>query len=669
GFTGREAELRRLDELLTGPGDHPSTVLISAVSGTAGIGKTALAVHWAHRVADRFPDGRLHVNLRGFDPGGRVVEPAAAVRGFLEALGVPRERLPTGVDAQIALYRSLVAGKRVLVVIDNARDADHARPLLPGTGTAVAVVTSRDLLTDLVADGAQPLTLDLLTERESCELLERRLGPARVTAEPDAVERITRVCARLPLALALIAARAATHPGFSLAALAADLADAAGHPALDGSDDVIGRVRAVFSWSYTTLTAPAARLFRLLGLHPGPDTPVAAAANLAGLSPTRARRALAELARAGLLTEHLPGRYTFHDLLRAYATDLVHLHETPAERGEAVTRLLHHYIHTSRTADRYVAPAGSPIDLPVPARAPGTTPEHFADRAQAMAWLTTERPTLLAAVAYAAKAGHDTCTWHLARFLDTFLDLRGHWHDRAAAWRAALGAAEHLAAPLARAHAHGGLADTSIRLGRYSDAHHHLRRALALYTDAGDLAGQAQTYHCLDWYWERQGDLERALDCVRRSLELFRAAGDRNGQAWALATVGWRRAQLGDHAQALVDCHEALPLFQGIDERGEANTWDCLGYVHQRLDHHAEAVDCFQRAATLFRECGDRYGEFTALDHLGDAHHHAGDRTSARTVWQHALDVLTDFDLDHPDTDAVRAKLTGFDQRQPMPAR
>jgi DNA-binding SARP family transcriptional activator/tetratricopeptide (TPR) repeat protein len=663
-FTGRDTELHHLDRLLAATSNQPTAVVISAVSGTAGIGKTALAVHWAHRVADRFPDGQLHVNLRGFDPGGQIMEPAAAIRGFLDALDVPPQRIPADIDAQTALYRSLLAGKRVLVLIDNARDAAHARPLLPGTGTALAIVTSRNLLTDLIADGAHPLALDLLTREESRELLERRLGPGRVAAEPDAVKDIIRECTRLPLALALVAARAATHPSFPLAAVATELANATGQPTLDDSDDVIGRVRAVFSWSYTTLTPSAARLFRLLGLHPGPDTSAPAAASLAGLPLAQVRRLLAELSRAGLLTEHLPGRYTFHDLLRDYATGLTHTHDRTAVRREAITRLLDHYLHTAHTADRHLDPARNPIILPLPVLAPGTVVEHFTSRMQAMTWLTTERLPLLAAAAHAAGTGFDTYTWHLAWVLDNFLYLRGHWHDRAVAWRAAVDAAKRLADPIAQAYAHRLLAQADIRLDRYPDAYHQLRRALALYTDTGDRAGQAHTYHCLDWYWERQGALEQALECARQSLDLFRALGNQRGQAWAVATVGWRHAQLGDYEQALAHCHQALPIFQQIDDNGgEANVWDGMGYVHQHLAHHRQAIDCFQHAADLYRDYGDRYGEGSALDHLGNAYNDAGNLTAARTTWQHALDILTD--LDHSDTETVRAKLTSLDRRPP----
>ena len=275
-FAGRSEHLARLDALLsTATAAAPTAVVITAVSGTAGVGKTALAVHWAHQIAGRFPDGQLYVNLRGFHPTGQVVDPAAAVRGFLDALGVPAQRIPADPDAQTGLYRSLLAGRRVLVMLDNARDADHARPLLPGAPTTLAVVTSRDALTDLTADGAHPLPLDLLTGTEARELLERRLGSTRVAAEPAAVDQIITACARLPLALALVAARAASHPSFRLAALAGELATSS--QSVPESRDVIGQVRAVFSWSYRALGPDAARLFRLLGLHPGPDTSAPAA--------------------------------------------------------------------------------------------------------------------------------------------------------------------------------------------------------------------------------------------------------------------------------------------------------------------------------------------------------------------------------------------------------
>jgi DNA-binding SARP family transcriptional activator/tetratricopeptide (TPR) repeat protein len=662
GFSGRDTELRQLDDILTGPpGGHPSTVLISAVSGTAGVGKTALAVHWAHRVADRFPDGQLHVNLRGFDPDGRIMDTAAAVRGFLDSLGVPAEQIPTGFEAQVGLYRSLLAGKRVLVVLDNARDADHVRPLLPGTGTAVAVVTSRNVLIDLVAaDGAYPLALDLLTEVESRELLERRLGPRRVASEPDAARWIIEICARLPLALTLVAARAATHPSFSLAAVAAELADAAHRASVsDDRDDVIGRVRAVFSWSYTMLSPAAARLFRLLGLHPGPDATAPAVASLAGLPLPHVWPLLAELGRAGLLGEQVPGRYGCHDLLAAYAAYLTDTQDSEQEREAATVRLLDHYIHTAHAADRHLNPTRDPIQVPLAPPAPGVTPEQLADQQTALQWLDAERSVLLAAQQAAAAAGRDAETWQLPWVLHTLLQRRGRWYEAAGAWQAAMPAARRLPHPAA-AYVHRNLGGTLIRLGDDEQAHVHFQHALQLHTEAADSVGQAHTHHALCSLWDRRERSDQALDHAQRALALYQATDHRFGQADALNAVGWCHARLGDHAQALTYCQQALALNQQLGDRyGQANTWDSLGYAHHHLNQHAEAADCYQHALILFRDLGDRYNEATTLTRVGEAHHAAGQPEQARAAWVTALEILTA--LNHSDADLVRAKLATLD--------
>jgi len=661
GFAGRGEQLARLDALLgSGATEAPAAVVISAVSGTAGVGKTALAVHWAHRVADRFPDGQLYVNLRGFDPGGQVLAPAVAVRGFLDALEVPAERIPPSVEAQAALYRSLLAGRRVLVVLDNARDAEQARPLLPGTGTALVLVTSRSQLSSLVAvDGAHPLTLDLLTEGEARELLARRLGPDWVAAEPAAVEQIVGCCARLPLALTIAAARA-EQTGFPLAMLAAELAEVRGRLDVLDAGDAAGQVRAVFSWSYTALSSAAAGLFRLLGLHPGPDISAAAVASLAGLAPAETRRLLAELVRATLLTEHTPGRYGFHDLLRAYAVDLTHAVDPDHLRRAALGRMLDHYLHTAHTAARLLHPHREPIPLALTPPASGVTPEQLAEYGQAMAWLAAEHTVLLASVRLAAEAGFDIHCWQLAWTLTTFLDRRGHWHDRRTTWQTALTAAGRLD-PAAQAYAHRDLAAAHTRLGRYPDAHIHLQHALRLYTHIGDHTGRARTHGALGVLWVRQGRPEQALDHSRQALALFRAAGHRRGQAHALNAVGWCHVLLGDHQQALTCCLQALTLLQEFGDRdGQAVAWDGLGYAHHHLAQHTQAADCYQHALDLSRDLGDRCLEAIVLTHLGDTRHAVGDPTAARTAWTQALDILTD--LDDPDTHAVRAKLQNLDR-------
>lgn len=391
-FTGRDAQLAALDALV----DRGGAVV---VSGTAGVGKTALAVHWAHRAAARFPDGQLYVNLRGFDPAATPTEPARALHGFLEALGVPAARMPSDPDTMVSLYRTTVAGKRLLVVLDNARDAEQVRPLLPGSPDCLAIVTSRDqLILLVVTESAQPVPLDLLSPGEARDLLVRRLGERQVAAEPAAVDDIADRCARLPIALAIVAARAATNRHFSLAAVAGELGDLDAFRAGDEATDV----RAVFSWSCRTLSPPAARLFRLLSLHPGPDVAAPAVASLAGADGQTIGPLLTELTRANLFTEHTYGRYAFHDLLRAYAADLADETEPPAERRDAVHRLLDHCLHTAHAADLALHPHFSAISLPPP-RA-GVTPERPRSRSAAAAWFTAEVPVLLAAVPLAARS-------------------------------------------------------------------------------------------------------------------------------------------------------------------------------------------------------------------------------------------------------------------------
>jgi tetratricopeptide (TPR) repeat protein len=616
------------------------------------VGKTALAVRWARGVADRFADGQLYVNLRGFDSGGQVLRPAAALHHFLGALGVPTDRIPADPDARAGLYRSLLAGKRVLVLLDNARDADQVRPLLPGTPTALTVVTSRNPLTGLVAaEGAHPLTVDLLCAAEARALLAYRLDPGRLAAEPAAVDAIIAACARLPLALALVAARAAIHPSFALPELAAELAGAG---RLDCGS--LGQVRAVFSWSYAALGGPAAHLFRHLGLHPGPDLSAAAAASLTAAPLPDTRRALAELTHAGLLVEHAPGRYAFHDLLRAYATELAASTDPGDQRAAAVDRLLDHYTHTAYAADRLLHPAREPISLALAAPAAGTAPERVADCRAALAWLGAEHQVLLAVQGLAARTGRDAAGWQLAWALDTYLDRQGHWHDERASWQVALAAADRLGDLAATAHAHRALAGVSGMLADYDQAGCQLRQALALYARIGDQVGQAHIHIHLSVVHQARGRADRALVHALRALALYAAAGDLRGQALALNTAGWDHALLGNHTQALRSCRRALALHQRTGGRdGEAATWDSLGYAHRHLGDHTRAVDCYRQALSLYRDLGDRYCEAVTLGNLGDAQDAGGRPDSARRCWTDALRILTD--LDHPDAQPLRAKI------------
>jgi tetratricopeptide (TPR) repeat protein len=642
GFTGRAALLDRLDGLLAG--DGATAVVVSAMSGAAGVGKTALAVHWAQRVTHHFPDGQLYLNLRGFDPGGAAMRPAEAVRRLLDAFQVPPGRVPVSVDAQIGLYRSLLAGKRVLVVLDNARDAEQVLPLLPGAPGCLAVVTSRNQLTGLVAAvGAVPLALDLLSPAEARDLLANRLGADRVAAEPAAVDDIVAACARLPLALAIVAARAAVNTAGTLAAVAGQLHRAR----LDGLDggDPFTDVRAVLSWSYRVLDAEPARLFRLLGLHPGPDIAAPAVASLAGRTPERVRPLLAELAGAHLVTEHAPGRYTFHDLLREYATELVRA-DPDTDRDAATIRMLEHYLHTAHAAALLLQPHREPIAEPAAGAA-----EPLAGYAQALGWLTAEQPVLLALI----QRG-DRHAWRLAWALTTFLSRRGDWRDLAASHRAALAAAERSADRLGQAHAHRGIALASIELGLDDDAEAHHRGALELFTALGARTGQAQTHLDLALVRERQDRHADAHEHAHRALELFRAAGNRFGQANAHNAVGWHAAMLGEFEQTLVHCELALTTLRQIGDRfGQAATSHTLGYAHHHLGHHRPAAEHYRAALELSRELGDRYHEAVVLVDLGDLHRDAGAPDAARAAWQGALETLEQ--LGHPDAEPVRAKL------------
>ncbi|GAA2024781.1 BTAD domain-containing putative transcriptional regulator [Polymorphospora rubra] len=665
GFTGRQAELRALDALLDGTdGAGGRAVVISAIGGTAGVGKTALAVHWAHRTAHRFPDGQLYVNLRGFDPGGRSVGPAEALLGFLEALQVPRHHVPTELSRQAALYRTLLAGRRVLVLLDNARDAEQVRDLLPGAPGCLVVVTSRNRLTGLViAEGARPLTLDLLSATESRELLRQRIGWDRTTTDLAAVEEIVRRCAGLPLALAVVAARASTRPHLPLAALATELRDVRGGDltAFDTGDPATD-VRAVLSWSYRALEPDAARLFRLLGLHPGPDAGQPALASLAGIPPARVRPLLARLTEAHLLTEHAPGRYVQHDLLASYAAELCHTIDSAAARAVAIHRLFDHYLHTTHAADRMLDPYRLAASVVPADPRPGVTSDDPVDHPAAMAWFTAEQGTLLAVVERAGRAAFDDHAWQLAAVLTTYLDRRGHWHDLIAAQRTALDAARRGANRLGQAHAHRGLAIASIWLGRNTDAHVHYQRVLDLYRELTDPVGQAHTHVGVSWILAREGRHEEALDQTGQALSLYRAAGYLVGQAKALNNLSWLHARLDHHELALNCSRRALTLHEENEDRhGAALAWDNLGYAHHRLGRHDEALRCYRRALDLHRALGDRYDEAEVLANLGDTYQSIGDPEAAGSAWQDALAIFDE--LDHPDADGLRIKLAALPRR------
>jgi DNA-binding SARP family transcriptional activator len=415
-FTGRAAGLADLDA--AGAAGKDAVPAIVAVSGTAGAGKTALAARWARQSGPRFPDGQLYADLRGFGPADAPATVSETIGSFLYALGITPERVPVGQDEQAALYRSLLAGRQMLIVLDNARDEQQVRPLLPDSPRSLILITSRSQLTGLAAaDGARLVTLDVLPHGEAVQLLTARLGHHAI-ADPVAIAEIAALCAGLPSALAAAAARAAAQPNLPLTALATELRDAADRlDALDSGDPATS-VRTLFSWSYQQLSPGAARMFRLLDPHPGPDITAHAAASTVGLDQAAARRTLRELTRAHLLNEHLPGRYTLHGLLRAYAADQARAHDSQPDRAAATSRLLDHYLHTAVHGASLLHPVHGPVELAAPA--PGVTPEPLADTRQALAWFQAEQHVLTAAATLATASGFDAHAQQIHRSLILF---------------------------------------------------------------------------------------------------------------------------------------------------------------------------------------------------------------------------------------------------------
>jgi DNA-binding SARP family transcriptional activator len=659
-FVGRATEVRRLDAQLEAASDAPLMV-ISAIGGAAGIGKTALALHWAHQHADRFPDGQLYVNLRGFDPTGTPLPPMTAVRGFLTALGVPAQGVPADPDEQVALYRTQLAGRRMLVVLDNARDAEQVRPLLPGAPGCLVLITSRDQLAGLIAlDGAVPLTLDLLTKDEANDLLLRRLGQDRITREQAEVDELIEACARLPLALNIAAAHAALYPNRPLATFVDELRNT--HPRLDAltTGEATADVRTVFSWSYQALTPATARVFRLLGLHPGPDISLPATASLAGHDPDTTRHALDELTRAHLITEHSPGRYTLHDLLRAYAAEQANTHDDDTERQAALRRVLDFYTHTAGAAEHLLTPHRAPLRLDPPA--PGVLPQPLPDLPAALAWLDAEHPVLLAAQQTAVARAWHLIVWQLACSMTTFHIRRGRRHDQVAAWQAALDATAHLADPGAGMFAHRRLGSAVAELGRHNEGIAHLHRGLALAEEHHDLDQQAETHHILTWAWEQQRDYRKALEHATRTLNLCRALGQPVREAEALNQMGWHLAQLGDFDTAHTHCQAALTIQRGHhDPAGEASTLDSLGYIAYHSGHHQQAVKYCQEALAVLMPLGDVFHAADALDTLGHPHAALGEYEQAREAWRKALELYRQQGRDKA-ADRVQHQLDALDE-------
>lgn len=673
-FAGRRTQIAGLDALLTpSPEAGPGGAVIAVLSGMAGVGKTALAVHWAHRVAGRFPDGQLYVDLRGFDPGGRAMDPAEAVRQFLDALDVTARRVPAPLDARAALYRSTLAGRRMLIVLDNARDAAQVRPLLPGVPTCVVVVTSRNRLTGLVAaTGAQPILLDPLAADEARDVLTRRIGAGRVSAEPGAVEEIVARSARLPLALVIVAARAATRPDLPLRVLADELEDS--RRRLDGlaanDDDPYTDVRAVLSWSYRALTRPAAGLFRLLGWFPGPSMSAEAVAAMADLPVAGARKSLGALAAAHMLETDPEGRYRFHDLLRAYAVERATAEAPPGERataeappverataeapaGEraaAAGRLLAWYLDTTMTAAQLLEPGRRRLD-----DRPVSTPLPLATRHQALDWFDAEQAGAIDRARLAADTGHDELGWRLFAESGGYFLLRRSRTDRVAHGLVALRSARRTGDRYGEAYVLNCL---GLALGApdRERALFSFRRALRIRHEIGDLAGEAATLNNLGpLYWDLHR-FDETVECFRRALAIAGETGNQHSQIVALNNLGEAYLRLGRFGDALRVQERALVLARTLSHAvSEGFALHNLGGIYRESGRFDRSRDYYDEALAVRRRAGDRHGEATTLFDLGSLLQGAGRAGGALKSWRAALTIFEE--LDAPEAAETRRRV------------
>ncbi|GAB3415311.1 AfsR/SARP family transcriptional regulator [Flindersiella endophytica] len=686
-FVGRAGELARLDDLLAEA--ETGQRVLAVLSGAAGVGKTALAVHWAHRVRDRFPDGQLYVDLRGYAPTAPMAT-AEALAGFLHALGVMTDRLPVDSEQAAALYRSLLSGKRMLVVLDNAQTVEQVRPLLPGGPGCLVLVTGRGRLAGLIArDGGRLLTLDVLDTVEAGELLGRLVGRERIDAEPQASEELARLCGQLPLALRITAAQLIGQPWRRITDQVAELDEGSRLDVLSVGDDEQSAVRVAFDHSYAALEPASARMFRLLGLVPGPHTTVEAAAALAGVPLVEARDSLSRLVAAHLVERSASDRFAVHDLLKLYARERVQgeLHQT--DRVKSTERLYAWYLELADAAARLLYPQV----LRLPQSEPMTTREHAGPEA-ALAWLEAERPNLVAATVHAAEYGPRREAWLLADVLRGYCWIRRHGVDWLVIAEAGLAAAEAEDEPRAQAAAEFSLGMANLCLNRYREAIGHQRRALALCERGGWDEGRANALGNLGIVHFELGELELAVDYHQRALTLNQASGSLRGEAVNLDNLGHVHLTAGRLAEAGTHLHQALELHRRQDDRhsqafscnqlGQLYAWmglpdEALAYLSEALTLYQQlgnlngqamslasaaavyndlsrpdvALELAEQGMELIQRTGDRYTEAVIRNQLGAAHQLSGDHTQAIEHLDRALCRARETGARYPEVEAL----------------
>jgi tetratricopeptide (TPR) repeat protein/transcriptional regulator with XRE-family HTH domain len=636
-FTGRQAELAQLIGTMAGAAGG-GVVAIHAISGMAGVGKTTFAVHAAHRLAERFPDGQFFLPLHAHTPGQRPVGPADALASLLLTGGATAAQIPPGLEARAGRWRDMVAGRKILLLLDDAAGHEQVRPLLPGTAGSLVLVTSRRRLTAL--EDAAVISLDLLSPAEAAALLVRLAARPGLRAGDAAVGEITRMCGYLPLAIAMLASHLRHHPAWAVAQLAAELAAAKDRLSLMSAENL--SVAAAFGLSYADLTAGPQRLFRRLGLVPGPSLDAYAAAALDGISLDLARRHLGELYDQHLLAEPAPGRYQLHDLLREHARALAATDGDPADSGAAVGRLLDYYLHTALAASRQAPTWTTAQDHPPPGLPPTYAP-GLSTHEQAVTWLETERPNVHAAALDAAAHGWTLHAVQIPAAIGDLLLIHGHWDQAAALHQTALAVAKRAGDRPGQAGALNHLGILHQLAGEFRAATASLAQAAELYRDAGDHPGQARVLTQLAFLRSQAGDYPAATATAQRALALACGSGDRLRQADALNCRGLMQHLTGDYPAAAASQRQALAMYEDIGHKlGKAYALSDLGVVQRETGDHPAAAASHQHALELFRGLGYRLGEALALGGLGVVQQETGDYPAATASHQDALKLYHD---------------------------
>jgi tetratricopeptide (TPR) repeat protein len=636
-FTGREPELAQLAAAAVATGSG-GVVAICAVGGMAGVGKTAFAVHAAHQLAARFPDGQVFLPLHGHTPGHQPVDPADALASLLQISGVAAAQIPPGLEARMALWRDRLAGQHLLLLLDDAAGHEQVRPLLPGTAGSLVLVTSRRHLTAL--EDAQPVSLDTLPPDQAARLLSRLAARPGLDPADPAVSEITRLCGCLPLAVGMLARQLHHHPAWTPAELVADLAAARDRLELMAAENL--SVAAAFDLSYADLTAGQQRLFRHLGLHPGTDVDAYAAAALDGTDLATARRHLDDLYDQYLLTEPAHGRYRLHDLIREHARGKAAA-DPAAETDAALGRLLDYYEHAAAIAEARLARQSRTRPGQAAVTARSAVVPGLPDRARALSWARAERANLLACLDHATGADQYARIVAFTAAIAALLRQDGPWTDAIARHAAALQAARHLGDKPGEANALSNLGILRRLTGDYRGAAEALEEALGIYRDLDDRLGQASTLNELGVVLSAIGDYRAAAEAREEALDIYRDLGDRLGQANALSDIGAGQYTTGDYRGAAEALEEALDIYRDLGDRlGQAAALTHLGGVRRQTGDYRGAAGALEEALSVYHDLGDRLGQANALSYLGNVREHTGEFSGAAEALEEALGIYRD---------------------------